>query len=156
LRFTHRLFGMKIPLTFRGTCTVATAVGLLIGAISGCTETIERPQTFPVGGKVTYKGQPVPKGTVTFQPDQGQPAVGDIQSDGSYKLSTFVDGDGALPGHHKVFIIANTADPTMIPGSTPGWTPPKDIVPKKYNKVGTSGLEANVSKDKADIDFDLK
>ncbi len=153
---THRLVGMKLSFQFRGTWLVAAAVGLLIGAISGCTESVERPKTFPVGGKVTYKGQPVPKGTVTFQPDEGHPAVGEIQSDGTYQLSTFAQGDGALPGHHKVFIIANTADPTKIPGSTPGWTPPKDLVPKKYNTAATSGLEATISQDQKTIDFDLK
>jgi hypothetical protein len=43
----------------------------------------------------------------------------------------------------------------MIPGSTPGYKPGKDLVPKKYNSVDTSGLEATVSKDKPTIDFDL-
>lgn len=153
---THRLVSMTLSSALRGTWTVAVAVGLLIGAISGCSESVERPRTFPVGGKVTYNGQPVPKGTVTFQPDRGDPAVGEIQSDGTYQLSTFAKGDGAVPGHYKVFIVANTADPTKIPGSTPGWTPPKDLVPKKYNVAETSGLEATVSEDKKEINFDLK
>ncbi len=97
--------------------TVASATLLiLIGPIWGCSETIERPKTFPVSGKVTFKGQRVPKGSITFQPDKGQPSVGEIESDGTYKLSTFAQGDGAVPGHHRVFIIANTADSTKIPG----------------------------------------
>jgi hypothetical protein len=129
---------------------------LTIGLIVGCGESIEFPETFPVSGKVTYKGEPVPKGTITFQPDEGQAAVGEIQSDGTYKLSTFGEGDGALPGHHRVFVIANTADPTKIPGSSPGWKPPKDLVPKKYNKLETSGLQANVEKGPTEVDFDLK
>jgi hypothetical protein len=153
---THRFFSREIAFVFCRTWTVAATAGLFIGVISGCSESVERPKTFPIGGKVTYKGQPVPKGTVTFQPDQGSPAVGELQSDGSYKLSTFSPGDGALPGHHKVFIIANTADPTKIPGSTPGWTPPKDLVPKKFNSVDTSGLEATVTQDKKEIDFNLQ
>jgi hypothetical protein len=98
----------------------------------------------------------VPKGTVTFQRDQGQPATGEFKEDRTYQPSTFAQGDGALPGHHRVFIVANTADPTKMPGSSPGWTPPKDLVPKKYNAAGTSGLEATVSADKSDIDFDLQ
>jgi hypothetical protein len=151
-----RLFGATIPWTVRGPSTAVAALGLMIGAIAGCSESIERPKTLPVRGKVTYKGQPVPKGTVTFQPDQGQPAVGELQDDGSYRLTTFAPGDGALPGHHRVFIIANTADPTKMPGSSPGWTPPKDLVPKKYNTAETSGLEATVSADKSDISFDLQ
>jgi len=131
------------------------ATALLIGPILGCGETVEYPKTIPVSGKVTHKGQPVPKGTITFQPDQGQAAVGEIQPDGAYTLTTFNQGDGALPGHHRVFVIANTADPTKMPGSSPGWKPPKDLVPKKYNKVETSGLETTVSEDKKEHDFDL-
>ena len=115
-----------------------------------------RPKTYPVQGKVTYKGEPVPKGTITFQPDQGQPSVADIQPDGTYRLSTFKEGDGAVAGHHRVFVIANTADPTKIPGSSPGWTPPKDLVPTKYNKPETSGLKATVSEEQKEYNFDLK
>ena len=40
----------------------------------------------------------MPKGTVTFLSDGGQVATGEIQPDGTYKLSTFAEGDGALPG----------------------------------------------------------
>jgi hypothetical protein len=135
----------------------AATAALSIAAVTGCGgERIVNPETVPVRGKVSYKGAPVPKGTVTFEPDQGQAAVGEIQPDGTYQLSTFNPGDGAVPGHHRVRIVANTADPTKIPGSSPGWTPPKDLVPKKYDSVGTSGLEATVAKDSKEINFDLQ
>ena len=50
------------------------------GLLAGCGPGEEpHPETVPVQGKVTYQGQPVPKGTVTFQPASGQPAVGEIQ-----------------------------------------------------------------------------
>jgi hypothetical protein len=129
---------------------------LLIATAWGCGSAPEHPETFPVQGKVTYKGQPVPKGTVTFQSDGGQTATGEIQPDGTYRLGTFAAGDGAVAGHHKVMIIANDADPTLMPGSSPGYKPPKDLVPAKYSKLETSGLEAVVEKDKANVDFDLK
>jgi hypothetical protein len=128
---------------------------LLAGLVCGCGPKEEHPETVPVQGKVTYKGKPVPKGTVTFQPDAGQPSAGEIQPDGTYQLSTFAPKDGALPGHHRVMIIANTGDPTKIPGSSPGYVTPVDLVPKKYNQLGSSGLEATVSKDKTTYDFDL-
>jgi hypothetical protein len=133
----------------------AAMAALLVGPISGCAEPIERPKTLPVAGKVTYKGQPVPKGTITFQPDQGQASIGDIQPDGTYRLSTFGQGDGAVAGHYRIFVIANTADPSKMPGSSPGWTPPKDLVPKKYNVAETSGLETTVTEDKKEYNFDL-
>ena len=43
-----------------------------------------------------------------------------------------------------------------MPGSSPGYKPPKDLVPKKYSQFETSGLEATVAKDKTSYDFDLK
>jgi hypothetical protein len=147
--------GAGIPRRFRDMVRAAALAALLIGPIWGCAEPLERPKTFPVRGKVTHKGQPVPKGTITFQPDQGQPAVGDIQPDGTYQLTTFSPGDGAVAGHYRVFVIANTADPTKMPGSSPGWTPPKDLVPQKYSKPETSGLETTVSEDKKEYNFDL-
>ena len=64
--------------------------------------------------------------------------------------------DGAVPGHHKAMIIANDADPTLMPGSSPGYKTPKDLVPKKYGQLDTSGLEATVTKEKTTYDFDLK
>ena len=130
---------------------------ILAGLTVGCGPGAEpHPETVPVQGKVTYKGQPVPRGTITFQPDAGQPATGEIQPDGSYRLGTYGQDDGAVPGHHRVMIIANTADPTKIPGSSPGYVPPKDLVPKSYGQIDTSGLTADVTKDKATYDFDLK
>jgi len=134
----------------------ATLAATFLVTAWGCGSTPEHPETVPVQGKVTYKGAPVTKGTISFQSEGGHVAVGELQPDGTYKLSSFGEGDGAVPGHAKVSIVANTADPHMIPGSTPGYKPPKDLVPKKYNKPETSGLEADVTKDSKPIDFDLK
>lgn len=140
----------------RGLLLAPVMAALLIGPIAGCSESLDRPKTFPVAGKVTYKGQPVPKGTITFQPDQGQASVGEIQPDGAYRLSTFGEGDGAVPGHYRVYVISNTADPNLMPGSSPGWKPPKDLVPAKYGKAETSGLETTVSEDKKEYNFELQ
>lgn len=131
-------------------------VALVVVTMAGCSESIDRPRTFPVSGKVTYKGQPVTKGTITFQPDEGQASVADIQTDGTYRLSTFGEGDGAVAGHYRIYVISNTADPSLMPGSSPGWKPPKDLVPTKYGKPETSGLETTVSEDKKDYNFDLQ
>ena len=115
-----------------------------------------KSETVPVKGKVSYNGQRVPKGTITFQSDSGQPATGEIQPDGTFSLGTFVPGDGTVPGHQKMMIIADTSDPTKIPGSSPGYVAPKDLVPTKPNTFDTSGQEATVSKDKPSYDFNLK
>jgi hypothetical protein len=66
---------------------------------------------------VTYKGEPVKYGTVSFVPDaskgtDGPIAMGNIKDDGTYILSTSDPGDGALVGHHKVSIVG--LDPTPV------------------------------------------
>jgi hypothetical protein len=134
---------------------VPCVAAALVGLSGGCATDDPHPATVPVEGKVTYQGQPVPKGTITFQPDGGRPGVGEIQPDGTYRLSTFGDKDGAVPGTHKVMILANTGDPTKMP-SSPGYVAPKDLIPKKYSDLTTSGLEVTVSKDKKAYDIDLK
>ena len=59
----------------------------------------------PVKGKVTYKGQPVTKGVVQFEPDgYGRPARGQLQSDGTFELTTFKPGDGVVAGEHRISI----------------------------------------------------
>ena len=111
------------------TRAAALAATFLVTAW-GCGSASEHPETVPVQGKVTYKGAPVPKGTISFLSDGGDVAIGEIQPDGYYKLSSFGEGDGAVPGHAKVSIVANTGDPHMIPGSSPGYVNPKTWCPR--------------------------
>jgi hypothetical protein len=146
---------MEIPEMQIGPIRPLMLSACLALVLGGCGSGEEHPPTIPVKGKVTHKGQPVTTGTITFQPGSGQAATGQIQADGSYELSTYGEKDGAVEGHHKVMVVANDGSPNMIPGSTPGYKPGKDLVPKKYNNIDTSGLEATVSKDKPTIDFDL-
>jgi hypothetical protein len=91
----------------------AVAVGLALLAItwSGCEA---RPPTGKVSGKVSLQGQPVTGGSVTFVPiaqggtTAGRPAIGPIQPDGTFTLSTYAQGDGAIIGRHRVMFSAPT------------------------------------------------
>ncbi len=104
-------------------------------------------ETVPVKGKVTYKGQPVTQGVVTFEPvDAGRVATGDIQSDGTFVLTTVKTGDGAVVGRHKVGVGV----------SGPAGKKSRETLPGKYGSVNLSGLEAKVSRDKTEYSFDLK
>ena len=99
----------------------------------------------PVKGKVTYKGKPVTKGLVKFEPDgYGRKASGQLQSDGSFVLTTDKEGDGVVAGHHKVSITGT--------GDRPG----KELVPKKYTQRAGSKLEADVDAEHTEFSFDLK
>lgn len=65
--------------------------------------------TAPVAGTVTANGEPVAGGSLTFTPAadgdkilSGKPATAIVQEDGSYVLTTYEAGDGAVVGKHKV------------------------------------------------------
>jgi hypothetical protein len=112
-----------------------------------------------VKGKVTYKGKPVPNGTINFLPTNGNKpsASGEIQSDGSYSLKTFVSNrpsDGAVVGQHKVVIVAMVDMASRLPEERIPLPPP--IVPVKYTSPATSDLTAEVENKENMIDFDLK
>lgn len=47
------------------------------------------------------------EGRIAFYPLKGRMAYGHLQPDGTYHLTTFRDGDGAVPGMHRVTITAS-------------------------------------------------
>jgi hypothetical protein len=103
------------------------------------------PSLIPVKGKVTYKGQPVTKGTVKFVPEgYGREARGDLQSDGSFVLTTTKDGDGVVAGAHRVSI--GITEPRLA----------KDRGIKKYANPSSSELTAEVDAEHTEFPFDLK
>ena len=104
----------------------------------------------PATGRVTFEGKPLQFGTVMFQLESGgQPARAMIQSDGTFELSTFEEGDGAIVGNHKVRVTSySSQDPQQQARSGPtGDTLGKLLIPKRYTMFGTSGLTATVAPD---------
>jgi len=128
---------------------------------------------YKVTGKVTYKGAPVPTGTVNFLPTKppppdGRAAAGTIK-DGYYSLSTTGNNDGALPGEYNVAIVAKEID--MSAAASPkeeggivhqgdkayqkAVKSGKSLIPTKYGLGETSGLKATVDSSGKAFDFDL-
>lgn len=119
----------------------------LIGS-AGCSRT-PTLSTIAVHGKVTYRGAPVEQGTITFQPlepAQGhpkRPAVGSLNTDGTYELSSFARNDGAVPGDYRVVIVSLTSGPTLEQANAPEvWA-----IPKKYGNPLQSDLKATIPAD---------
>src|SRR5207237_9506822 len=116
-----------------------TAVALLLlpGAL-GCG-----PKLYPVHGRVTFPdGKPLAEGMVVFESTGAEKAVtarGDVQADGSYQLSTYKPGDGALPGKYRALVAPKT-DPNAI--DKPAQPPPLD---PRYARFATSGLQFEVT-----------
>jgi hypothetical protein len=113
------------------------------------------PEMARVSGTVTYKGKPVPKGTITFvaQSEGGRNATGELGPNGSYTLQTSQPGDGALLGEYKVTVYAHD-EPVLdyIPTKP---VKPQPLAPEKYEKPGTTDLKATVKSGSNKIDFDL-
>jgi hypothetical protein len=131
----------------------------------GCGDNL-KPR-YRVSGKVTYKGQPVAKGTISFSPlDQaGEGAYGEVVA-GSYSLTTYTPGDGAVPGRYRVSIAsADVVTPQAAFDTNPNATPEaavakaqrtaKHHIPVKYASPDASGLTAEVKATSNTLDFDL-
>lgn len=119
---------------------------LVAGPCWGCGSGNGTPVALiPVKGKVTYKGQPLTKGLVVFEPDgYGRMASGQLQSDGTFELSTLKPGDGVVAGEHRISITQ--LDKALA----------KDRALKKYASPSSSKLTAEVSPEKTEFTFDLK
>jgi hypothetical protein len=140
--------------TGMGRLVPALAVAIVVTLIPlGCGGS--GPEKASVYGKVTYKGQPVPKGTIAFvtTAPNGRNATGAIGTDGSYTLQTEEPGDGALLGDYKVTISAR--DDVILDYIPPKPIPPKRLVPEKYENPDASGLKATVKSGKNPLNFEL-
>jgi hypothetical protein len=118
-----------------------------------------------VSGKVTYNGKPVTTGSVMFTPlggakDASRIATGQIESDGSYALTTYDTGDGAVLGQHAV-TVESRGDPeemkklNMKPGGIIAYKLPKAAIPEKYTKTDRSPLKYTVVAGQNTINLEL-
>jgi hypothetical protein len=146
---------------------IVAAVAVLL--VAGCSQqpASNRPQTVPVKGTITLKGQPLAKATVSFQPDgKGSGASGITDDSGGFLLSTFAAKDGAVPGKYKVVVSKFNEVTSGGDMTAPGYAPPtesssaakpKNLVPEQYTDPAKSGLTAEVATGAANaFDFDLQ
>lgn len=128
---------------------------LLVAGCSGPSQL----ETAPVKGTVTYKGKPLKYGNVSFRPAAGSPSTGRIQEDGTFTLSTYGDGDGAIIGTNQVSITATERDAGQEKEVDPNTElmVSKSLIPSKYTSFSTSELTADVKAgDANEFNFELK
>jgi hemoglobin len=147
----------------------ADDVKAVLGAVEGTRKDIveakapedkPKPEDKPaekgdVSGKVTFKGQPLPGGTVSFVAADGKIYSSPIAADGTYNVTD------VKVGEYKVAIETESAKPKDKP-NPPEEKKPDDkgaaafvAIPKKYAKPETTDLVATVMKGKQTKDFDL-
>lgn len=104
---------------------------------------------------MTLDGKPVPRGMVQFVPDEskgtkGPPAVGVIDENGHYELTT-AGVQGAVVGHHRVAVRAQEEfdDMTISMG--------RSLIPDRYRLPESSDLRAEVTEGKTnEVDLPLR
>jgi hypothetical protein len=145
---------------------------LVLPALAGCGK-----RTAVVSGQVTYQGQPVPSGAVTFFGSGGLSDSSSLDAEGNYTLSqapvgtvkvTVVTG---LPSGGPPVIRGPSANKDTVtsrspkhpggepkPGRHPGTGPAAArhvVLPKKYEDPDQSGLTFTVTGGKQTINIPL-
>jgi hypothetical protein len=94
----------------------------------------------PVRGMVKIDGQPMRQGKVMFAPvatggklNSGRPGFGIIGDDGSFTLSTYGDGDGAVVGDHWISII--NAEPLAGATASPPATRITKVTKQNFQRI---------------------
>lgn len=141
-------------------------------ALIGCGSS--NPQTHAVHGRVTFEGKPLAGGgSIRFVPvsGPGKEAGGNIAADGTFRMQTYKENDGAIAGQHRVEIVQNqivkaAVYPEVKPTTDkePGPVEPispevrisaQEEIPAVYGGP-QSPLKATVESAKPEINFDLK
>jgi hypothetical protein len=110
----------------------------LVASASGCGGV----RTYPVEGTVVIKGTTTPARElagyqVQFESEQPRTsAVGVVEADGTFRLGTKREGDGAVPGKHRVALTP--------PLETEGKPRPKNLLADRYRSFETSPLEVTI------------
>lgn len=142
------LQSFRSPRRAVGLASLMLAVGL-----TGCGSKLNS-----VTGKVTYKGQPLPNGSVMFIGDNAKGDSSPIEADGTYniknaplgmvKITVTTGAPGQVSGKGQMVNEGPMPDRTKMPGM-PGMTE-KSLtanfveIPAKYKDATNSGLTYEV------------
>jgi hypothetical protein len=125
-------------------------VALAVAGLAGCG----RGGPYPVSGRLEYEdGEPITGlagSTVTFTSDAlGVEARGEIQEDGTFRLGTRREADGAPPGTYKVIVTQPHPEPERRVTGHP-------VVALIYEDPKTTPLEVTVEPKSNDFTLKLK
>ncbi|MFO0942352.1 MAG: hypothetical protein U0930_16560 [Pirellulales bacterium] len=119
--------------------TLAFCISALFLLTLGCNR---NPATYRVKGKVVFpSGANVRMGTIeTKSRTLKLNARGTIQKDGSFELTTFSPGDGAVAGVHDCVIVQMVTNAEEFSGKVSSF----GMIDPKHNSYTTSGLSFEV------------
>lgn len=126
----------------RGEGIIVIVSLFALAFLSGCGP---KPlPTKPVHGMVMFNGKPLDHGAVVLQPDVGPLAKGRIQSDGSFRLSSYKPNDGAVIGRHQVQIVCREEFPKSKTSAGGEVSFGRSLIPEKYADFLTSGMTVEI------------
>jgi hypothetical protein len=142
-------------MTFRGGLVCWLCLGLVI---AGCGRKYSGDRRFPLSGTVSFNGEPVDLGSISFIPlESNQRVSGGTITDGAYSVP---EEFGANAGKHRVEIRwqKKTGKKIVVARNDDGTVLEDDVraegLPPEFNTDST--LIAEVSESQSRFDFDLK
>lgn len=128
--------------------SLAIYAGGLLGAafaLVGCSSDLET-----VTGRVTFAdGTPLDEGSVICEMKEGEKTImaqGNLERDGSFRLGTHVEGDGAKRGKYRVLVVARALSDAESSTRLP-------IIDPKFSQFETSGLELHVNEGRNELNI---
>ena len=119
--------------------------------LTGCAASNDR---IVLHGKITYKGNAVPSGQITFVPQDKTRGTMEaaIITDGMYALAA---DKGLYPGTYRVAVSSPQTTGTPAGDAAPGAPrPARDLLPERHNKNSTRTIEVTPSGTR-EFNFDL-
>jgi hypothetical protein len=120
-------------------------LGAALAMLVGCSSDLET-----VTGRVTFAdGTPLDEGSVICEMKDGEKTImaqGNIERDGSFRLGTHVEGDGAKRGNYRVLVVARALSDAERSTRLP-------IIDSKYSQFETSGLELEVNEGRNELNI---
>jgi len=114
----------------------------------------QRPPLYPVQGKVFCQGKPAAGAMLFFHPGEGgaNPAGmlphGVVEADGSFRVGTYEEQDGAQAGQYRVTVRWTSKAKSSDDDE-------RSLLPSRYLNPGTSGLRAEVRNEPTELQFQL-
>ena len=136
----------------RQLLSFAAIVITLFSCVCGCGD--GRLPLGEISGNVTLDGKPLAKGQVEFIGAKRR-AYGAVEEGKIVEVTTYEVGDGVPVGMHQVAIRPKIDESLLMsPKGAAAFSSGKSV-PKKYHRVGTSGLSVEVVSGENKVSFEL-
>jgi hypothetical protein len=137
-------------------CSRRLLLLIVIFVVAGCGEPNPLGRR-PIYGVVTFQGQPVDYGAITFLPEDPQQGInsGAMIESGKYSIKL---SDGLPPGNYLVMVSSPDRSQVEKVEGPPGdeRTLAKERIPQKYNLQTTLKLEVPKGRGRQEANFELK